>query len=89
MTTAREYAAEATVALRGMLPWSPVDFDEAGVLDIIEQTVQSATLARKLKERRRVAEVEAAAQALDYETRDLREGLAAARERRAPRFQDA
>jgi enoyl-CoA hydratase/carnithine racemase len=34
-------------------------------------------------------EIEAAAQALDYESRDLREGLAAARERRTPRFQDA
>jgi len=33
-------------------------------------------------------EVEAAAQALDYETHDLREGLDAARERRRPRFQD-
>jgi enoyl-CoA hydratase/carnithine racemase len=33
-------------------------------------------------------EVEAAAQALDYESRDLREGLAAARERRSPRFED-
>jgi enoyl-CoA hydratase/carnithine racemase len=31
-------------------------------------------------------EREAAAQALDYETLDLREGLAAARERRSPRF---
>jgi enoyl-CoA hydratase/carnithine racemase len=34
-------------------------------------------------------DAEAAAQALDYESRDLLEGLAAARERRAPRFQDA
>jgi enoyl-CoA hydratase/carnithine racemase len=32
--------------------------------------------------------VEAAAQALDYETHDLREGLAAARERRSPRFEN-
>ena len=33
-------------------------------------------------------EAEAAAQALDYESGDLREGLAAARERRTPRFRD-
>ena len=62
LTSPREYAASATAALRGMLPILPVGFDEAGVLDVIEQTVERATLARKLKERERVAEVEAAAQ---------------------------
>ncbi len=41
----------------------------------------SASLAEQL-------ETEAAAQALDYESRDLLEGLAAARERREPRFRN-
>ena len=62
MTTAREYARNATAALHKVLHISPDDFDADGTATVIEQVIRNATREREAKARRQLKEVQAAAQ---------------------------
>ncbi len=61
MATPSEYAKNATAALHQILRVSPDDFDAEGTA-VIEQAIRNATRERESKARRRVKEVQAAAQ---------------------------
>jgi PAS domain S-box-containing protein len=62
MTTARQYAADAAVALYGVLRISPTNYDSDRVTDVIERTVINAALDREQVERKRLEEVREAEQ---------------------------
>jgi PAS domain S-box-containing protein len=57
-----KYAVNASEAVRRLMATSPSSFDDSILVEIIEQAVASATEARKRKERKRAARIEAAAQ---------------------------
>jgi adenylate cyclase len=61
MATPSQYAKNATAALHQILRVSPDDFDAEGTA-VIEQAIRNATRERESKARRRVKEVQAAAQ---------------------------
>jgi adenylate cyclase len=62
MATPSEYAKNATAALHQVLRIAPDDFDAEGTAAVIEQAIRNATRERESKARRRVKEVQAAAQ---------------------------
>ena len=62
MTTANEYARNATAALHQVLHISPADFDAKETVAVIEQEIRNATRERESRARRHLREVETAAQ---------------------------
>ena len=62
MTTASEYAKNATAALPEILGISPGDFDAKGTAIIIERAIKNATRERETRARRQVRDAQAAAQ---------------------------
>jgi adenylate cyclase len=62
MATPSEYAKNATAALHQVLRIAPGDFDAEGTAAVIDQAIRNATRERESKARRRVKEVQAAAQ---------------------------
>ena len=62
MATPSEYAKNATAALHQILRVSPDDFDAEGTAAVIDQAIRNATRERETRARRRVKEVQEAAQ---------------------------
>lgn len=62
MTTPREHAQNATVALHQILQIPPDDFDAEETAAVIERAIRNATREREAKVRRQLKEVQAAAQ---------------------------
>ena len=62
MTTASEYAKNATAALPEILGISPDDFDAKGTAIVIERAIKNATRERETRARRQVRDAQAAAQ---------------------------
>jgi PAS domain S-box-containing protein len=62
MTTAREYAKSATVALHQVLHIPPGEFDTEETAAVIEQAIKNATRERENRARRHIKEAEAAAE---------------------------
>ena len=56
MTTASEYAKDATAALHQVLHISPDDFNAEDTIAVIEQAIRNATREREAKARRQVKE---------------------------------